>query len=116
MKLYEAAIDEGRLPVERGIKLNRDDIIRNAVIMELMSNFKLNISKIEEKYDIDFADYFKESLESLKEFEDADLVEISKDEIKASATGEMLIRNISMAFDAYLHPNEENKKRFSKTI
>ncbi len=116
MKLYEAAIDEGRLPVERGIKLNRDDIIRNAVIMELMSNFKLNISKIEEKYDIDFTDYFKESLESLKEFEDADLVEISKEEIKASATGEMLIRNISMAFDAYLHPNEENKKRFSKTI
>ena len=116
MKSYEAAIDEGRLPVERGIKLNQDDIIRNAVIMELMSNFKLNISKIEKTYDIDFSDYFKESLESLKEFEEAELLEISKDEIKASATGEMLIRNIAMAFDAYLHPNEENKKRFSKTI
>ncbi len=116
MKSYEAAIDEGRLPVERGIKLNKDDIIRNAVIMELMSNFKLNIPKVEKTYDIDFSDYFKESLNSLKEFEEAELLEISKDEIKASATGEMLIRNIAMAFDAYLHPNEENKKRFSKTI
>ncbi len=116
MKSYEAAIDEGRLPVERGIKLTEDDIIRNAVIMELMSNFKLNIPKIEKEFGIVFKEYFSDALASLKEFEDADIVRIDNKEIKASPTGEMLIRNISMAFDAYMLPTDENKKRFSKTI
>ncbi len=116
MKSYEAAIDEGRLPVERGIKLTEDDIIRNAVIMELMSNFKLNIPKVEKEFGIIFKEYFSDALASLKEFEDADIVSINNKEIKASPTGEMLIRNISMAFDAYMLPTDENKKRFSKTI
>ena len=116
MKSYEAAIDEGRLPVERGIKLTEDDIIRNAVIMELMSNFKLNIPKVEKEFGIIFKEYFSDALASLKEFEDADIVTITDKEIKASPTGEMLIRNISMAFDAYMLPTDENKKRFSKTI
>ena len=116
MKSYEAAIDEGRLPVERGVKLTQDDIIRNAVIMELMSNFKLNIPKIEKEFGITFKDYFKDALAGLKEFVDADIVSLSDTQIKASPTGEMLIRNIAMFFDAYMLPTDENKKRFSKTI
>jgi oxygen-independent coproporphyrinogen-3 oxidase len=116
MRSYEEAIDEGRLPVERGIKLTQDDVIRNAVIMELMSNFKLNIPKIEKEYKINFQEYFKESLAQLKEFEEAEIVTVSKEEIKASPTGEMLIRNISMVFDAYMNKHADNKKTFSKTI
>ena len=116
MHEYETAIDEGRLPVERGIKLTEDDVIRNAVIMELMSNFKLNIPKIEKTFGIDFSDYFKESLDALKEFQDADIVSVTKEEIKASPTGEMLIRNIAMVFDAYMNKHAASKKTFSKTI
>ena len=116
MHEYEAAIDEGRLPVERGIKLSEDDVIRNAVIMELMSNFKLNISHIEKEFGIDFKNYFKDSLEALKEFEDADLLTVSDTEIKANETGAMLIRNIAMVFDAYMTRHADKKKTFSKTI
>ncbi len=116
MHEYETAIDEGRLPVERGIKLTEDDVIRNAVIMELMSNFKLNIPKIEKTFGINFGDYFKESLDALKEFQDADVVSVTKEEIKASPTGEMLIRNIAMVFDAYMNKHAASKKTFSKTI
>ncbi|HHD83802.1 MAG TPA: oxygen-independent coproporphyrinogen III oxidase [Campylobacteraceae bacterium] len=116
MHEYEAAIDEGRLPVERGIKLSRDDVIRNAVIMELMSNFKLDIPRIEKRYGIDFREYFKGSLEALREFEEADLVSISDKEILTSQTGTMLIRNIAMAFDAYMDKHAHKQKTFSKTI
>ena len=116
MRDYEEAIDEGRLPTERGVKLNQDDLIRQAVIMELMSNFKLNIPRIEKEFDINFADYFKDALEELQIFKDEALIMIDKKEIKASATGEMLIRNIAMAFDAYLHKFKDAKKTFSKTI
>jgi len=116
MHQYEEAIDEGRLPVERGVKLTEDDIIRNAVIMELMSNFKLDIPRIEKAHNINFKEYFKESLEALKEFEEAEIVMITDKEIKANETGAMLIRNIAMVFDAYMNKHANNKKTFSKTI
>jgi len=116
MKEYENAIDEGRLPTERGVKLNQDDLIRQAVIMELMSNFKLNIPRIEKEFDINFAEYFKEAIQELQVFKEEELIMIDSKEIKTSNTGEMLIRNISMAFDAYLHKFKDAKKTFSKTI
>ncbi|PID47575.1 MAG: oxygen-independent coproporphyrinogen III oxidase [Proteobacteria bacterium] len=114
MKEYEEAIDEGRLPLFKGIVLNEDDKLRKAVIMELMSNFKLNISSIEENFKIDFFKYFADAIEELKEFEAQDLLSISKEAILVHDTGELLIRNISMPFDAYLKGNKQ--RRFSKTI
>ncbi len=112
----EEAIDNGNLPVFKGYRLSDDDILRQYVIMELMSNFSLNIKKVEEEFKIDFKDYFSDALESLKEFEDAELLKIYADRIEVSQTGTMLIRNICMPFDAYLNKIPEDKRRFSKTI
>ena len=116
MREYEKAIDEGKLPVERGIKLTQDDVIRNFVIMELMSNFSLDIKRVEKEFGIDFREYFKDGLEGLKEFESEELVSVGDDFIKVSPTGTMLIRNIAMNFDAYLKKIPEEKRRFSKTV
>ena len=116
MKEYEAAIDAGKLPVHRGIKLNEDDVLRNFVVMELMSNFSLNIERVEKEFGINFKEYFADGLADLQEFADAQLITITDKEISANSTGAMLIRNIAMAFDAYMTKGEENKKRFSKTI
>ena len=116
MKLYEKALDEGKLPIHRGIKLNRDDIIRKAVIMELMANFKLDIKRVEKEFDINFKEYFGDALEALKEFEEAELVKVDEDKIEVNKTGSMLIRNIAMPFDAYLKKIPESKRRFSKTV
>jgi oxygen-independent coproporphyrinogen-3 oxidase len=113
---WENAIDNGDLPVFKGYRLSDDDQLRQFVIMELMSNFSLNITRVEEQFKIDFKDYFSDALEALKEFEDAELVKISDDKIEVSQTGTMLIRNICMPFDAYLNKIPEEKRRFSKTI
>jgi oxygen-independent coproporphyrinogen-3 oxidase len=113
---YEKAIDEGKLPVSRGIKLTEDDVLRNHVIMELMSNFSLNIKRVEKEFDIDFKEYFKDALSELEEFVKEELVMIDENSIKVSPTGAMLIRNISMPFDAYLKKIPEEKRRFSKTV
>ena len=115
LKEYEEALDSGRLPVNKGVLLSKDDIIRQNVIMELMSNFKVNIKRFEDKHNINFNDYFKDSLDDLREFENEQIVSISDDEIRVSNTGMMLIRNIAMAFDTYLQ-NSSKEKRFSKTI
>ncbi len=113
---WEKAIDNNDLPVFKGYKLSDDDILRQYVIMELMSNFSLNIKKVEEEFKIEFKNYFNDALEALKEFEEAELISISNDKIEVSQTGTMLIRNICMPFDAYLNKIPEDKRRFSKTI
>ncbi len=116
LKEYEDALDRGVLPIQRGVRLNSDDLVRKAVIMELMSNFKLNIPRIEREFGIDFFDYFDGSIKKLKEFEDEGLVTVTKDAISTDLTGSMLIRNISMVFDAYMHKFEGVEKSFSKTV
>ena len=113
---YEAAIDAGNLPVFKGYNLNDDDILRQFVIMELMSNFSLDMKRVEKEFNINFKEYFSDAINALQEFVDADLVSISDDKITVSQTGTMLIRNISMPFDAYLNNIPEDKRRFSKTI
>jgi len=116
MPSYEAAIDAGKLPFERGVVLNEDDQIRQYVIMELMSNFKLDIKRFEKLYDVDFKTYFSDALEELQPFADEGLITISKKYIKCSQTGTLLIRNIAMPFDAYMHQHKANKNTFSKTV
>ena len=116
MPSYEEAIDDGKLPFERGVVLNEDDLIRQYVIMELMSNFKLDIKRFNSLFDVPFATYFADALEALKPFEEENLLSITKDTIECSETGTLLIRNIAMPFDAYMTKHAANKKTFSKTI
>jgi len=113
---YEEAIDNEQLPVFKGYKLNDDDILRQYVIMELMANFALDMKKVEDKFNINFNEYFDDALEALKEFQEAELLTVSQSKIDVNQTGAMLIRNICMPFDAYLNKIPEDKRRFSKTI
>ncbi len=116
MKEYEAAIDAGKLPFERGVTLSEDDMIRQHVIMELMSNFKMDIKRFNEDYDVDFNTYFADDLPDLQPFIDEELVTVDENHIACSETGTLLIRNIAMVFDAYMNKHAGSKKTFSKTV
>ncbi|MDA7818457.1 oxygen-independent coproporphyrinogen III oxidase [Sulfurimonas sp.] len=116
MASYEEAIDAGELPFERGVLLNDDDMIRQFVIMELMSNFKLDIRRFEKLFNVNFKEYFADAIEALKPFIEDELVTISDDSIECSQTGTLLIRNISMPFDAYMKKHVSSTKAFSKTV
>ena len=116
MNEYEEAIDAGKLPFERGVLLNEDDLIRQYVIMELMSNFKLDIKRFEKLFKIEFKTYFADAIVELEPFVDEELLSIDEKHIECSETGSLLIRNIAMAFDAYMVHHSASKKTFSKTV
>ncbi len=116
MPSYEEAIDAGKLPFERGVVLNRDDQIRQYVIMELMSNFKIDIERFNKLFDVEFTAYFADAISELKPFADDDLLTMDDKHIVCSQTGTLLIRNIAMPFDAYMHQHSGSKKTFSKTV
>ncbi|KIM03489.1 MAG: coproporphyrinogen III oxidase [Sulfurovum sp. AS07-7] len=116
MSIYENALDNGRLPFERGIELSDDDFLRKEVIMELMANFSVDMKRVSEHFAIDFKAYFSDAIDELEHFKEAGLIEISEDKIKANSTGAMLIRNIAMPFDAHMGKYKQSKKSFSKTV
>lgn len=115
LERYKAALDLGNLPVERGIELSKDDIIRKNVIMRLMNNLRLDIGRIEQKFGINFSEYFADSLTKMREYMELGLVSVGDNEIKISTDGKMLVRNIVMSFDKYM-AQKSGEKQFSKTV
>src|SRR3990172_6318657 len=99
-KEYYTALDNETIPTAKGYKLNDDDHIRREVIMRIMCDFELNFKSIEEKFGINFKEYFKWGLNSaqggLKEFEADELLVMNEDGLKVKDMGRLLIRNIAM--------------------
>ena len=114
-KDYYASLDEGRLPVFRGVELGPEDVLRRQVIQGLMCQDVVNMAALGQRFDIDFGSHFAAELDALRPLQADGLVEVTEDEIRISARGRFLLRPIAMAFDAYL-PAERQPGRFSKVI
>lgn len=113
LKEYYKAVASNTLPVSKGIKLTSDDILRRDVIMCIMSNFYLHKPEIEEKYHINFDEYFGQELDALKPLEADGLVSLSSKYIQVTEIGRLLVRNVAVVFDTY-HLVQD--KQFSRTI
>ncbi|MYM75187.1 oxygen-independent coproporphyrinogen III oxidase [Duganella sp. FT134W] len=116
---YYARLDDGVLPITRGIKMDNDDLLRRMVISKLMCNFELSLSSIEQGFPINFRQYFAAELEKLKSFEDDGLLTVDDEWISVTPKGRLLIRNICMVFDRYLGVAQDvapQPLRYSKTI
>ena len=112
---YEALLEQGHLPVRKGLAVDADDIIRGDVIQALMCYDTLEYATIEGRYDIDFSDYFSPELEHLAAQAKDGLIELSAERIVVTPRGRLLLRNIAMTFDRHL-AHAANSERFSKAI
>ena len=97
---YHAALDAGRLPVVRGLRLGRDDLMRAEVIQRLMCVGAIDMRAFEARHLVDFPRYFRRSLDLLGPLEADGLVTRSPDRIIVTARGRFLLRNIARCFDA----------------
>ncbi len=111
---YYAILDKAKLPIYRGYLLNDDDVLRKAVIQHLACHFALDFEKIEQDFSIDFADYFAQELDELKQMQRDKLITMNEKSIKVTPAGRLLIRNICMVFDIYLR--KQRGQKFSKVI
>ena len=84
--------------------------------MGLMNNLKLDFDSIQKTHNIDFIAHFASELDRLKEYANIGVLEINDKGLYTTATGGLLIRNIAMVFDTYLHALPQEKRVFSKTI
>jgi len=112
---YQTLIGSGKLAVFRGVKIDDDDLLRRAVIMQLICHFNLKFADIESKFKIDFKNYFADEITRLTVMSDDALIEMDSQSIQVTAKGRLLIRNVCMVFDRYLKDTQSNQ-RFSKAI
>ncbi len=112
---YYAALEEERLPVGKGYLLTDEDRLRRHVIMSLMCHFRLNIPEVEQRFGIDFEVHFADALAQLREMEADGLVVHMPEAITVTELGRFFIRNVAMAFDAYL-PAATGRPLYSQTV
>ena len=112
---YYECLGRNILPIMRGIELTADDLLRRAVIHTLMCHFALSKESLAISYLIDFESYFATELTELREFEQLGLVNLDEEWITVTPKGRLLVRNICMVFDRYLHHDRE-RRRYSKVI
>ncbi len=103
---YYDSLDQGRLPIIRGLELTADDLVRRAIIVALMCQFCVSIESIEAAHLVKFDDYFAYEIEALKEFEELGLVEREPGWIAVTPKGRFFVRAISAVFDRYLRADK----------
>ena len=113
---YYAAIEKNQLPIQKGITLTDNDMLRKHIIEQLMCNFKLDYSHIEQRFNINFKTYFEKELSALQHMHNDGLLALKDNGLEINLLGRLLIRNICMVFDDYLQKAQEKGQRFSKVI
>jgi coproporphyrinogen III oxidase-like Fe-S oxidoreductase len=96
---YFAALDGGMLPVERGLLLTHDDIVRNAVIAGLSADLFVDIPMIEAAYAIDFRRYFDAEWKALLGLARAGVVSIDATHLALTPAGRLVCDDVCAVFD-----------------
>ncbi|GAA4429639.1 oxygen-independent coproporphyrinogen III oxidase [Acidovorax lacteus] len=112
---YYDFLDQGRLPIVRGLALTRDDMLRRAVIMSLMCQGEVLFEPLEQAWLIDFRQYFGAEMGQMEDMAGQGLVTVRDDGIEVTAMGWFFVRGVAMVFDRYLQA-DRNRARFSRII
>ncbi|MDB5931437.1 MAG: oxygen-independent coproporphyrinogen oxidase [Polaromonas sp.] len=108
-------LDQGRLPVVRGLALSRDDLVRRSVIMALMCQGQLEFESVELAHLIDFRAYFSAELAQLEGLQAQGLVEVSATGVQVTDLGWYFVRGVAMVFDRYLQA-DRTRAKFSRIL
>ncbi len=112
---YCDALDQGHLPIVRGLALSRDDLVRRAVIMALMCQGELQYESINLAWLIDFKTHFAAEIAQLQNMQNDGLVRVDDMGITVTPVGWFFVRAVAMVFDRSLQL-DRNRHKFSKII
>lgn len=118
---YVNALSQGTLPVAKGLSLNQEDLLRRAVINQLICQFECDFTAVSEQWQINFEQHFAQELAQLKPMINDGLILLTDHGLKVTDQGRLLIRRICMVFDEYLSPGkaaaqQSQPARYSKIL
>ncbi|UOF00811.1 oxygen-independent coproporphyrinogen III oxidase [Bdellovibrio reynosensis] len=107
LPLYEATLNEGRLPTLRGHVLTQEDQVRREQILKLMTEFEVSFVDNEQE---------SKSKEFLAEMIKDSLVEVRDHKLIVNESGRPFLRNACVFFDERLKSKQPQTKIFSQSI
>ena len=110
---WRAALDAGRLPVERGLRLTEEDRRRRTIIMRLMCDRRLDFAALSRTLGVDFQKHYAAELASLADLEADGIVARLPGSMNVTRLGVPLLRVVAMRFDPHMRGSAT---RHSKTI
>jgi oxygen-independent coproporphyrinogen-3 oxidase len=113
---YREKVEAGKLPIERGLRISREDKLRREAISRIMCDLELDKAAFGKQWDIDFDSHFADALEDLQEMQDDGLVVLESATMRVTDAGRVFLRNIAMAFDGYLREQSVEQPRYSRTL
>jgi oxygen-independent coproporphyrinogen-3 oxidase len=108
---WRAALDEGRLPIERGLRLTAEDVRRRTIIMRLMCDRRLDFQGLSREIGVDFERTYANELGGLADLKTDGLLRPTATGLEVTPTGIPLLRVIAMRFDGTLAPGAMQHSR-----
>jgi oxygen-independent coproporphyrinogen-3 oxidase len=96
---WRAALDAGRLPAERGLRLTAEDHRRRTIIMRLMCDRRLNYTALSQELGIEFTQAYASEIDGIADLVSDGLLMRGDDGIEVTPAGFPLLRVIAMRFD-----------------
>ena len=114
---YYKALDEGRLPIAKMLKLSSEDKIRKEMIMNIMCRGELLFSDFSDRSDFDLMSVIDENRPSIERLKQDGLLLENSTGLRVTERGRLFLRNAAMIFDAYITVNRPSTRRsYSKTV
>ncbi|AKS43119.1 oxygen-independent coproporphyrinogen III oxidase [Wenzhouxiangella marina] len=113
---WAIALEEGRLPVARGLTRTTDDRLRAEIIERIMCTGRLVYRDLERLFELKFRRYFAEELARLEPLAEDGLIEWTEGGFEVTPAGLLFLRAIAKHFDAYLNPASDQGGRFSRIV
>ncbi|MFN3593101.1 MAG: oxygen-independent coproporphyrinogen III oxidase [Thiobacillaceae bacterium] len=115
LKKYQERVAAGQLPIERGLRLTREDQMRRDLITRIMCDLELDYADFANTWQVDFQTHFADGLAELPDLAADGLITLTDQGFRVTDLGRIFLRNIAMCFDAYLRQAGEAQPRYSRT-
>ena len=112
---YADALHQGQWPVQRGIQLTRDDLLRRAAIMALMCQGRLDLEALSASHLVDARQVFAAELAVLQEQEQEGLVRLTPQAVEVTELGWFFVRAVAAVFDRHLQ-RDRAREQYAKVI
>jgi oxygen-independent coproporphyrinogen-3 oxidase len=96
---WDAALERGILPVERGLVLSAEQRLRAEIQQSLLCDGRLEIDVLEQRHSIHFAEQFEGALQALQPMREDGLVEQASQRIRITRRGRPFVAAACAAFE-----------------
>lgn len=116
LRAYQTASSNQQLAPARGLLCNTDDQIRRSIIQALTCQFSVDLCSIEQRFNINFKEYFHPQWQTLKLMHDDGLLILSDKALEMTEQGRLFTLAVCQVFDYYFSQQRQSNTAQTQVI